>query len=343
MLDEAHNQIQEMETTMAELIVSANLFEVNISDYKQLKQCRKELPILKEMWDLVLVVQSCLEAWQTTPWRQINVDDMEMECKRFSKELRTLDKEARSWDAFSGLDGTVKNTLVSLRAVAELQNPAIRPRHWQQLMNATGVRFTMDKDTTLADLLRLNLHHFEDEVRSIVDRAVKEMGMEKVLNELDATWTSMAFDFEPHPRTNIPLLKSSEELIETLEDNQVQLQNLMTSKYISFFLEEVSTWQRKLSVTDSVISIWFEVQRTWSHLESIFIGSDDIRSQLPEVGFADVFLILFFLWIFTRYTNLQECTNGILKIKCETDIWDVLMESRSDSGSILSCPLALCS
>uniref|UniRef100_A0A8C1ZKF9 AAA+ ATPase domain-containing protein n=1 Tax=Cyprinus carpio TaxID=7962 RepID=A0A8C1ZKF9_CYPCA len=104
----------------------------------------------------------------------------------------------------------------------------------------------------------------------------------KVLNELDATWTSMAFDFEPHPRTKIPLLKSSEELIETLEDNQVQLQNLMTSKYISFFLEEVSTWQRKLSVSDSVISIWFEVQRTWSHLESIFIGSDDIRSQLPE-------------------------------------------------------------
>lgn len=24
------------------------------------------------------------------------------------------------------------------------------------------------------------------------------------------------------------------------------------------------------------------MQRAWSHLESIFIGSDDIRSQLPE-------------------------------------------------------------
>lgn len=293
MLDVAHRQIQEMETIMAGLIEMANLFEVNIVDYKQLKQCQKELPILKELWDLVLVVRSCLEAWQKTPWRQINVDDMDMECKRFSKELRALDKEARSWDAFTGLDGTVKNTLISLRAVAELQNPAIRPRHWLQLMNATGVHFTMDQDTTLADLLRLNLHHFEDDVRSIVDRAVKEMVMEKVLGELDTTWTSMTFDFEPHPRTEIPLLKSNEELIETLEDNQVQLQNLMTSKYISFFLEEVSTWQQKLSVTDSVISIWFEVQRTWCHLESIFIGSDDIRSQLPEVRFADVFLLLF--------------------------------------------------
>ena len=63
---------------------------------------------------------------------------------------------------------------------------------------------------------------------------------------------------------------------------QVQLQNMMTSKFVGYFLEQVSQWQKKLSTTDSVIVIWFEVQRTWSHLESIFIGSEDIRAQLPE-------------------------------------------------------------
>lgn len=38
----------------------------------------------------------------------------------------------------------------------------------------------MSDETTLADLLQLNLHRFEDEVRNIVDKAVKESGMEKV-------------------------------------------------------------------------------------------------------------------------------------------------------------------
>lgn len=38
----------------------------------------------------------------------------------------------------------------------------------------------MSEDTVLADLLQLNLHKFEDEVRNIVDKAVKESGMEKV-------------------------------------------------------------------------------------------------------------------------------------------------------------------
>lgn len=80
----------------------------------------------------------------------------------------------------------------------------------------------MDENTTLADLLSLNLHNFEDEVRNIVDKAVKEMSMEKVLKELDKTWSEMEFEHDKHPRTGITQLKTSEELIETLEDNQVR-------------------------------------------------------------------------------------------------------------------------
>ena len=43
---------------------------------------------------------------------------------------------------YSGLDSTVKNMVTSLRAVGELQNPAIRDRHWLQLMQATQVHVT---------------------------------------------------------------------------------------------------------------------------------------------------------------------------------------------------------
>jgi len=92
----------------------------------------------------------------------------------------------------------------------------------------------------------------------------------------------MKFEIETHSRTKILLLLASDVLIETLEDNQVQLQNMLTSKYIGFFLTEVSSWQKSLSQADQVISIIMDVQRTWSHLESIFIGSEDIRNQLPE-------------------------------------------------------------
>lgn len=114
----------------------------------------------------------------------------------------------------------------------------------------------MDHNTTLADLLELNLHECEEEVKNIVDKAVKEMSMEKTLRELNITWSAMEFEQENHVRTGCKLLRASEELIETLEENQVQLQNLITSKFIAHFLEEVSSWQHKLSLADQVITVW---------------------------------------------------------------------------------------
>lgn len=104
----------------------------------------------------------------------------------------------------------------------------------------------------------------------------------QVLNALDTTWAAMEFEYEPHSRTQLPLLKMDEVLIETLEDNQMQLQNVLASKYRAFFLQRAQDWQEKLSTTDTVINTWLEVQRKWSHLETIFIASEDTRSQLPE-------------------------------------------------------------
>uniref|UniRef100_A0A8C3PC88 Dynein axonemal heavy chain 11 n=1 Tax=Chrysemys picta bellii TaxID=8478 RepID=A0A8C3PC88_CHRPI len=265
-----------LEEEMLQMQKSANLFEVVVPDYKQMKQCRKEIRLLKEVWDMSIYVTSNIDDWTKTQWRQINVEQMDAELRRFAKEVWSLDKEIRSWDVYIGLELTVKNLMTSLRAVTELQNPAIRERHWHQLMNATGV------STTLADLLGLQLHKVEDEVRSIVDKAVKELGTEKILTEISQTWATMEFCYEKHYRTRTPLLKSDEQLFETLENNQVQLQTILQSKYVAYFIEQVTSWQRTLNVADSVIFIWMEVQRTWSHLESIFIGSDDIRTQLPE-------------------------------------------------------------
>ena len=48
------------------------------------------------------------------------------------------------------------------------------------------------------------------------------------------------------------------------------------------FLTKVTVWQRQLGLVDAALSTWQDVQKMWQALESIYIGSDDIRRQLPE-------------------------------------------------------------
>ncbi|XP_031848127.1 dynein beta chain, ciliary [Nomia melanderi] len=258
------------------------IFEQEMPEFKVNRQVQREMQFLKTLWDYVNVISTSLNEWKKTTWKKIDVEWMDQECKKLLRELRQLDKDIRGWKLYADIEAQVRNMMASLRAVSELQNPAIRDRHWRELMAETRVTFIMTDNTTLEDLLKLELHKYEEEVKNIVAKSVKEMAMEKILKELHDTWSTLEFGKEIHDRTKLNVLKIDEETIETLEDNQVQLQNMLGSKFVGYFLEEILDWQKKLSNADAIINAWFEVQRAWMHLESIFIGSEDIRSQLPE-------------------------------------------------------------
>ncbi|XP_017869001.1 PREDICTED: dynein beta chain, ciliary-like [Drosophila arizonae] len=282
LIDETDLEIVELEQRQQTLTESSVLFELQGPDPAKIELCRNDLKLSKIMWDFAISIESTINDWKKTPWKKIDIEGMDQECKKFGRELRGLDPSMRTWEPFIFMEASLKNLMTSLRAVTELQNPAIRDRHWVELMQTTQVKFSMDDSTTLKYLIDLNLHEYEEEVKNIVDKSVKEMNMEKQLRDIAAAWAVMEFGIEIHERTGIKLLKASEEMIETLEDHQAQIQNMISSKYVTFFLHEVSTWQQKLSNADQIIGSWFEVQRKWQYLESIFIGSEDIRSQLPD-------------------------------------------------------------
>lgn len=84
------------------------------------------------------------------------------------------------------------------------------------------MNFEINESTTLTDLLELNLHQFEEEVKTIVDKSVKEMSMEKSLKEFSSVWCNLEFKYEVHPCLKIKLIKCNEDIIEKLEDNQVR-------------------------------------------------------------------------------------------------------------------------
>lgn len=94
--------------------------------------------------------------------------------------------------------------------------------------------------------------------------------------------STMNLHVEKHPRTHVPLVSIDDDIIVTLDEHQTQLQTLLSSKFISHFVDDVITWKSQMSTADMVLQLLTEVQRTWSNLESIFIATDDIRVQLPQ-------------------------------------------------------------
>ncbi len=98
----------------------------------------------------------------------------------------------------------------------------MRDRHWKMLMQTTGKHFVMDDKFALGDLLALELHNYVDACSEIVDRAQKELNIEKQIKKIEDTWAGLNLQFVPYMDTDIMSLLVSGEP-ETLVTNMIIL------------------------------------------------------------------------------------------------------------------------
>lgn len=89
-MDKINEEILEFEKELKALHDQANIFEQQITEFKQIKLARRELRLLKNLWDYVNIVTSSLDEWKTTFWQKIDVEGMEQECKKLIRELRRM-------------------------------------------------------------------------------------------------------------------------------------------------------------------------------------------------------------------------------------------------------------
>lgn len=65
-----------LENEAKELNNLETLFDLQRSSYKQLKDCKSELISLKEMWDLVALIDMQFDSWKKTLWDQIDTENL---------------------------------------------------------------------------------------------------------------------------------------------------------------------------------------------------------------------------------------------------------------------------
>lgn len=258
------------------------LFELEKSAYKPLKDCRSELINLKVLWDAISFVQNTYSDWKTTLWDKIDTEYLMEQNKNLEKMVKELPKELRGWRGYSALQDKVRSMTTMLPLINELHSPAMEARHWGHIMNITGKKINHSAPTfCLEDLLQLKLHKYEEDVREIVSQAEGEAKIEKKLNDIETAWSTCNFEFEVHK--DCPILKALDETIEMLETHSMSLLEMQAKgKTVEYFRARVEEWLNKFRTVESVISIWIKVQKNWQTLESIFLASDDIRSQLPD-------------------------------------------------------------
>lgn len=294
-VEDAYKQMEEHAASLLEKEVQVrkyneleDLFELQVSKYPETQDTRMELRLLKGLWDSKAMVDSTYVDWRTALWSQINTEELDDENKVLLKQLRKQGSDfpvVKGWAVYRDIEDAIKNMGVVLPLINDLHSPAMRVRHWKSLaavcevkaVNPSDPKFTMD------DMMQLNLHSHVEDVSMIVETAQKELKIENKLEVIEAAWTDMELHYVPHKDTEMFVVRPSEELVESLEAHQMELQSMVgMGKFVDFFRDRVMHWQKTLGSVEEVLKLWANVSRNWASLESIFLASADIRSQLPD-------------------------------------------------------------
>eukprot|EP00884_Botryococcus_braunii_P007425 jgi/Botrbrau1/16684/Bobra.0317s0002.1 len=261
------------------------LFGLPITLYEGLEQTEKEITMLERLYSLYVAVIMTIRGYGDFFWVDV-VEQMEAMLEQvngFQNQAKKLPKALREWPAFHDCKKTIDDFLEELPLFQALAHKAMRPRHWKEVMRITGKELNLAEDSfKLGHLLDCKLLKYREEVEDLCAAAVKEEQIENKLAALAQEWALQDLHFQDYKTRGPVILKSTEtaELVEKLEESQMSLGSMASSRYSAPFFEEVNAWMVKLSLVSEQLEQWLMVQNMWMYMEAVFSGGDIVK-QLP--------------------------------------------------------------
>jgi dynein heavy chain, axonemal len=285
-------------------------------------QIETEMQKLQQLYSVYEVHAKNVDSFSMVLWADLDVTKIIDVTEEVAAELKKK-RMLSEMPLFEAVSKNIRGFLASLPLMKELKSDALRKRHWSNLMTVrctriyficsslvfcgfsastfftltvyslwrslqvTGQEFDMDPKTfTLGSMFAMSLDKYADDILKITSAAEKELTIESELKKLVEVWGEqklMCAKYSKGTEDRGHVLRSVDDVLLLLEDTGLNLQSMMASPFVRPFIDDVRKWEQKLGLVGECIEAWMQVQRKWMYLESIFVGSDDIRLQLPEV------------------------------------------------------------
>jgi len=280
--------VKQFEEQVAQLKVYALTFgfpNVIEACEKYLIQMNSEISAYHKLWEHIERCDKVFSEYREMTWGHINTMEMEDDIKKLRKHLIDLKGIDKRSNVFQGIQEDLKRWATFLPLLSELKDPSMITedhRHWIKMKSLVRKEFEVDDGLTLQTIWDLKLFDFKDGIEEITDQSKQELKMEKALNVIINFWKTIEFELVQHKSTTIRTLKLAEENFEMLEEHQLQINNMLLSKFIGFYEKAVEKWKQDLGSVYDVVQLLSDVQKTWSFLENLFIQSEEVKKELPK-------------------------------------------------------------
>jgi len=170
--------------------------------------------------------------------------------------------------------------------IKPLKNQIITERNLKDFFKEIRRHIDLNfQSTTLNEILKLDLLKEKEKIFNLVNDASKENDIKTKLQEIERVLETLNFQIKAYKRGNEDkgvIFKDVSEEQALLQENITNLQQFSNNKHAGAFKAQINELEQEMNLIMEIIEVWIEVQKKWMYLESIFVGSDDIRQKLPE-------------------------------------------------------------
>ncbi|XP_059156869.1 dynein axonemal heavy chain 2-like isoform X2 [Physella acuta] len=289
-----------------------NIFKIEQPPSKDIGALEKDLENIKAVWELTKEWETNWDTWKSGKFSDLETSEMENNSVNLFKQLAKYSRalKEKNWEIVETSKNKVDQFKRTMPLISDLKNKAMRPRHWKQIQVEMHRTFDPDADDfTLEKIIEFGFDQYAEQINEISGAATKELTIEQGLANIKEIWQMREFDIGPYKDKGHYKIRTTEEIFQNLEDNQVQLSTMKASRFVKAFEKEVDYWERTLSHIMETTEMLLTVQRQWMYLENIFLG-EDIRKQLPRESAEFDAINKTWKEIMTRLFNTKNAQKG---------------------------------
>ncbi|CBY08725.1 unnamed protein product [Oikopleura dioica] len=255
------------------------IFELETMQLDVYNQLKGEIEEYESNWSLIGKFEEAFGIFTNAEWVQVKSrmhEFQELGQKWMDEELTSSTGSPTLMQ--TRLKERLRGWLQCVPALALCRGDSFSTDHWLELFRTIGVeRGTSVDKLKLSSLLdkskELNDSSIQEKLKRINERAHVEISIRESLAEVELWAGGTEFSFlEARDSTGkqVHLIKDWSDLLGELGDQERLISTLKESPHSINFTDAIALWEKKLSTTNQVISIFCEIQRKWLYLEPVF-------------------------------------------------------------------------
>jgi dynein heavy chain len=194
-----------------------------------------------------------MQIWRESPLVKVNAVEAERDADVMRKTMLKLYKR---FDGLSIHDprsvaGEIARELdvfckEHVPLLSLLCTPGLKDRHWDTIMEITGLRIFHAPGSNLEQMLGYGLEKHVDGIEETCVNANKEYGIEKAFDKMEQEWEGIQFECKAYRNSGTYILASVDEIQQILDDQIVKTQAMRGSRYIKALIGRLEAWEKTL-------------------------------------------------------------------------------------------------